>query len=74
MKNHWWMTVVIFRSSKFFEVFPNRFHSDSKERGDSEENKTGADHLFVMMARPSLVKEGHVDQIYSNSHELMIIM
>ena len=62
--------MVKFRSSKFFEVFPNRFHSNGKERGDGEENKTGADHLFVMTVRPSLVKEGHVDQIYSTSHEL----
>ena len=58
------------RSSKLFEVFPNRFHFDGKERRDSEENKTGADHLFLMMVCPSLVKEGHVDQIYSTSHEL----
>ena len=64
------MTLVKFRSSKLFEVFPNRFHFDGKERGDSEENKTGADHLFLMMVRPPLVKEGHVDQIYSSSHEL----
>ena len=69
-----WMTVIKFRYSKYFELFPNRFHFDGTERGDSEENKTGADHLFLMMVRPSLVKEGHVDQIYSNSHELMIIM
>ena len=62
--------MVIFRYSKLFEVFPNRFHFDGEERGDGEENKTGADHLFLMMVRPSLVKEGHVDQIYSTRHEL----
>ena len=62
--------MVKFRSSKLFEVFPNRFHFDGKERGEREENKTVANHLFVMMVRPSLVKEGHVDQIYSTSHEL----